>query len=271
MTEKTNRQMVEEEDNNDLFTEDADTDNEELNFADPDEGETKDDELLTDETKSEAEAPAKPANDKVKIKYMGTEEEIDLSDREALVTLLQKGKNYDSKLEELETLKNSEELAFVRNMAKEAGVKDTKAFMETVQKDLRNQRIQTRASKLMEEGMSEDHAMYTADLELKATEAKPQAEEVEEKPDASGFTELLTDYPETAQFKTLADFPDSVREAIQTGKNPVNAYQTYLIAKAKAEIEQVKNTESAKERDLGSMRSAKNDVKTNPFLEGLDS
>lgn len=259
----------------DLFSADEDAEtNDDLFTADEDsEGETNDD-ILSDDADTETETKEKPSGEKVKIKYLGAEEEIDLSDKDTLIPLLQKGRDYDKKLAEIEALKNSEEMAFIRNMAKEAGVADTKEFIKKVQTDLRNERIKTRVTELMDEGMGEEHARHTAELELKVAEVKPQTEVATEddgKGDVKAFVELFTEYPETAQFKTLEDFPEDVREAIKAGKNPVVAYQQHLLKETKAKIEEAKNLESAKQRDLGSLRSAKSDAVKNPFLEGLDT
>lgn len=265
--EQTNQSTISKEEN--LFA-DALTAND---SKDQQEGAEQTEDLSFDVADEKAvETPAKPASEKLKITYMGKEEEIDLSDTETVKTLLQKGKNYDTVLADREALKNSDEMKFLRKLADDAGVKDIKTFMETVQKDLRNQRIQSRAQELMDEGMAEEHALHTADLELKLTESKPQPEvkpEVEDKPDASPFVELLTEYPEVAQYKTLDEFPEAVRNAIKAGKSPLVAYQAFQNAKLKEELEAVKNREGAKQRDLGSMRSAKSDEAQDAFLTGL--
>jgi len=218
------------------------------------------------------EAEAKPALDsKLKIKYNGTEEEIDLAtQREEAIALIQKGKNYDHVLQERDALKDSEEIKFLRELAKEQGIEDTKEFMKKVRMDLDNIKIENRMRELVEEGMSDEHAKYTAELELKSKQATPQAKQ-EEKPDqgTQHFQELMTKYPETLKFKTLEDFPESVANAIREGEVPIVAYQAYLLEQAQqkqAKLEQVANN---RERDMGSLNSGSTEDKVDYFLSGL--
>ena len=251
-----------------FFGDEADTaDSDALDFSE--EPETKE-----EPTETDPDAEAKPAGEKVKIKFMGKEEEVDLSDKETLVTLLQKGKNYDNVHADLEALKNSDELTFLKQMAKDAGLPDSKSFIEKVKKDLENERIQSRAQELMDEGMSEEHAIHTAKLELQVKAGTPQPTKTadqEEAPDSKGFLELLEEYPEVAQFKTLDDYPEPVKEAILAGKPPIVAYQKHLLDEAKKANDIEKINQSAKQRDLGSMKNAKNAEADDPFLTGFNS
>lgn len=265
MEQQTNVPAIEQDDEMNFFGDEGDsTESDELDF-----NEGADEEPSKDEPAQDA----KPAGEKVKIKFMGKEEEIDLSDRETLVTLLQKGKNYDNVHADLESLKNSEDLNFLKQMAKEAGLPDTKSFIDKVKTDLENQRIQGRAQELMDEGMSEEHAIHTAKLEMQVKAGTPQPTKTaeQEAPDSKGFLELLEEYPEVAQFKTLDDYPEPVKEAILAGKPPIVAYQKHLLAEAKKANEIEKINQSAKQRDLGSMKNAKNAEPDDPFLTGLNS
>lgn len=224
-----------------------------------------------DETEGlETQPTTKPSVDsKLKIKYNGAEEEIDLAtQRDEVIALIQKGKNYDHLVKERDDLRNSEEIKFLNELAKEANV-DPKEFIKQVRKDRENLKIQTRKQELMDEGMSEQHALYTAQLELKAS-AMPQAEKAEPQADgAKGFLDLLTKYPETGKFKTLDDFPESVAKSIREGENPLVAYQQYLIDQKEADRLKLEQAQKNKERDLGSMKSGKEEEKDDPFISAL--
>ena len=213
---------------------------------------------------------AKPSvEQKLKIKFNGAEEEFDLvSQREEVIALIQKGKNYDHVVGERDLLKNSEELKFIDDMAKEMKV-DRSEFIKQVRKDLENQKIQARKQELMDEGMTEDHAIYTAKLELKANATPPQVAETVNTDGAKAFLDLLTKYPETSKFKTLEEFPESVAKSIKEGELPIVAYQQYLIDQKEADRVKLELAQKNKERDLGSMKSGKDEEKEDPFISAL--
>lgn len=205
--------------------------------------------------------------EKHKIKYNGKEEEYST---EELITLAQKGRNYDHVLKEKDELKNSDEMKMLSNLAKEAGMKDVKSFLDNLQSNLINLKLEERAKKLESEGIPLEHARRMADLEMKAeAKAVAEPEKQEDSPLVNQFTELFNEFPETKEFKTLEEYPDEVQKMIEEGKSPLVAYTKYITAQKDKEIELAKQNAEAKSRDTGSFKSGKQDTKEDDFLKGL--
>lgn len=223
--------------------------------------------------KQTAEPQSSAPTSKIKIKYNGVEEEYDpATQQDTIVELLQKGRNYDKVNADKEALANSEEIQFLREQAKEAGFKDTKEYLQKLRADLQQDAITKRAQQLEAEGYNPQHALYTAQLESKAKQGTPRQVDPNEafvQEMSNKFGELLAEYPETKQFKTLNDYPKPVIDMIQQGKTPLVAYQKYLLdtERSKAEIE-AQNQANAK-RDIGSLQSGKDDKAEDPFIAGL--
>lgn len=220
-------------------------------------------EAVETQTKGETQEVAKH-----KIKYNGKEEEYAI---EELITLAQKGRNYDHLLSERDALKNSEEMKALEEIATEAGVKDVKTLLTNLKENLVNMKLDDRAKKLEAEGMTPEHARRMAELELKA-EAKPK---VEAKPDPiepikEQFKELFKEFPETQDWEKVEDFPDEVQKMMAEGKSPLVAYTKYLKNKADEELRIAQQNKDASQRDTGSFKTGKSEEKKDDFLSGFD-
>jgi hypothetical protein len=212
------------------------------------------------------------APNKLKVKYNGTEQEFDLATQtEEVTALIQKGMNYDHVKGEVDSYKNSEEMTFLKQMATQAGMPDTKAFIQKLQKDIEIQETQARAQQLVAEGMSAKHAQYTAELEMKAKQVVAPPTPPPDMTDAlkTGFQELFSEYPDAQQFKTFGELPLEVQDAINAGKSPLVAYQRHLLAQKEAKQALDKHNQDVKSRDLGSMKTGQQIDTEDPFLAGL--
>jgi hypothetical protein len=203
---------------------------------------------------------------KHKIKYNGADEEYTLDD---LKMLAQKGRNYDHVLQERDSAKNSQEMQILADLAKNAGMKDVATFVKELQKNYLDMKIENRVRQLESEGLPTEHAKRMAELELKADSGK-QVQEQQAQPDegVDAFVELMSEFPETQEWKSLSDFPPEVRKMIDEGKKPIVAYTKYLAQKAEQEKAVALQNKQAIERDTGSFKSGKTE-KPDDFLAGL--
>lgn len=217
---------------------------------------------------AEVKDEAKDVQDveKHKIKYNGKEEEYSI---EELITLAQKGRNYDHVLGERDSLKNSEEMSILSKMAKDAGKKDVKEFLKDLSANIENVKLEERVKQLENEGMNPEHARRMAELEMKNT-AQPQADEASDiQPLVKQFEELFQEFPETQDWKELSDYPQEVQDLISDGKSPLVAYTKYLTKKAEDEKRVLEQNKQAQERDTGSFKTGKSETKDDDFLKGL--
>lgn len=233
-----------------------------------------DDAQESDAELESASAP-QPSTERIKVKYNGSEVEYDTnSQREEIATLIQKGMNYDHVLTERDSLKNSEEMAFLEEMAKKNGFENRKAFIEKVKADAIELEVNHRAEQLKAEGMSEQHALYTARLEQQTKRIEPpkaqvpaQAEPIEKL--TQGFKELIDEYPEVRNLKSINDLPPEVLSMIEAGKQPLFAYQKFLLDQTKSEAEKLKQFQNNQQRDLGTLKTGKGENSEDSFLSGL--
>lgn len=203
------------------------------------------------ETKAEGEAPQK-----IKIKYNGADEEYT---QEELITLAQKGRNYDPIKEKYEGLKNSEATKRLKELTEEGGFKSEDEFLDSLSKQKKQEKIDKRVAELEAEGMDTGHAQRMAELEL----SKPQ----EKKPNP--FEKLFQRFPETAQWNDINQFPEDVRKNIEEGDDPVIAYATYKAKVAEDEKAKVLAEIDASKRTAGSLQTTTKEVEEDEFLKGF--
>lgn len=226
----------------------------------------------TEDVEPASNEGTKQAPAKLKVKYNGAEQEFDLATQaEEVQALIQKGMNYDHVVGERDSIKNSEEMGFLKKMAEKAGLPDTKAFIQKLQKDMETQEIQARVSQLVSEGMLPKHAQQMAELEMKTKQvtAPPAPAPTMTDELKTGFQELFNEYPDAKQFKKFGDLPEEVQEAINGGKSPLVAYQKYLLAQATAKAGADAHNAMLKERDLGGVTTGQPVIKEDPFISGL--
>jgi len=225
-----------------------------------------DEEVEHDSTEPEVVEP-KVSNQKLKIKYNGAEEELDFeSQYDDIVSLVQKGKNYDHILSERDSLKNSPELEQLKDIANQVGVKDVSGLVAKLKQDIHEGKVNERVKELVDEELDESHAKRLAELELKVAtkeveqpkEPEPQEEELTNQKDM--FVELFNEYPELIKLK-YEDYPKDVIELIEQGKPPLVAYQKHLLEQSKQEQAKLQHQSDVKKRNVGSLKSSKAEEK----------
>jgi hypothetical protein len=245
-----------------------DVDVEDVDDEDNDQDDAPDNDDIDDESDI-APAPTKSSRKQLEIKYNGNKEVFDLeTQQDQVVELLQKGRNYDHVKTELDSLKNSEETKLIQDLAKEAGYPDVKSFLLKVNQDVEARKIEARVQELTAKGVPKDHAEYTAKLEIQSKQAVPPAKDDGIEPLKQSFQSLLAQYPETANYKSLSEFPPDVITAMNAGDSPLVAYQKHLLNKERVERAKLEHNAKVKDRDIGSMKSTK-DEEEDAFLAEL--
>ena len=203
------------------------------------------------------------------LKHNGKEIKASELSKDDLIANLQKGMNYDHILAERDQFKNAEELSIIRELAKEDG-KEIKQYLSDLKASRQQQKIETRAKELEAEGYKPEHALKTAEMEmkLKAVEPnKPSSTEAYQK----DFETLLTSFPEAKEFKEFNDFPDAVKKAITEGTSPVVAYAKYKVDQAEAQKLKLVQEADAKARTTPSLTDSQTKEDKDEFRTALFS
>lgn len=213
---------------------------------------------LTEETNTQS-------TQKEKIKYNGKDEEYTM---EELKNLAQMGRNYNKVLSERDSLKTSEELAYINELASEKGV-DTKTLVKELRESRNKEKLESRAKELEQsEGLNPQQALRMAELEFKANQPMKQ----DNPTDAiqKEFETLLKEFPETReQFKDFKDLPKPVQDAIVEGKSVTLAYAKHLVDESiKAKETALQELDAAK-RTPGSLNGGEQQTKKDDFLDGF--
>ena len=216
----------------------------EIKLSDPvNEGETK---------------PSATETDKVFRKVKFNKADVDVFEKD-VDTLLQKGLNHDHIKGELDTFKN---LGLSKADAEElkalAGDTPIKDFVKNLKEKEFNDKLNARASELKAEGLSDEHAMRMAKLELSQTQKQPE-KSPEQVLLEKGFAEMYKLFPETQNFTDLSQLPTKVVDMIREGITPSTAYSKYKLEEQarQAEIDkknllnQVQNEGSLSTEDAG--------------------
>lgn len=208
--------------------------------------------LIDDETGSPVEEgketkPTETTPKAFKLKYNGEEVEKTL---EEVITLSQKGMNYDKVESKLKSLETAEERQLLSEMAKDAGFKDITSYVKNLKETTYKEKLDKKINDYIEQGLPEEHAKRLAEVDLAS---KPK----EVDPIQKSFEELFQEFPdETKDFKELSDFPQEVQDMIGQGKSASVAYSKYLIKAAKeAQRTAAQNEDNAK-RDTGSLSTS---------------
>lgn len=201
------------------------------------------------------------------LKFNGKEIKASELSAEDLKAHIQKGMNYDHILAERDSLKNSEELSTIRDLAKEDG-KDVKTFLNELKNGRQQQKIEQRAKELEAEGYKPEHALKTAEMELKLKAVEPKQPSTEETYQKE-FETLLNTFPEAKEFKEFKDFPESVRTAISEGTPPLVAYAKYRLEQAEAEKQAILQEAEAKKRATPSLNESKEKEDNDEFRNAL--
>lgn len=207
----------------------------------------------------DAEQPSAP---KIHVKYMDTEK--DLSPEEAQ-TFAQKGMDYDRVRQKYDESKPVVDL--MKSLAEKSGMK-VPDFVSYIRQQAKQQ-----------EGMSESEAKNAVALEDREAEvSRKEAEQAErekmsaksnkeEKDRQAEFENFATKYPDVKP-ETI---PKSVWDAVSKGASPVEAYQDFLLVKAKADMEAAKQNAKNTVATAGSMQTAGSENKPHdPMDDGWD-
>ena len=195
---------------------------------------------------------------KYKIKYNGAEEELSL---EEMTTLAQKGKNYDKKASELDQIKNSDENKILLELARSEGFKDIPSYVKSLKDTTYKNKLDAKVNEYVEQGLSAEYAEKLAKVDLANT---PKVDD----PQVELFTELFTEYPETAGWDSLDKFPQEVAEQINAGKKPIVAYAKYVAEQAKIANSKAALEEANKLKDPGSLKTSDSSGE-DPFWQGF--
>lgn len=268
MLEETNQAQAEVVSTNELEFSSTDFSEAELKSGD---SEVATSESTESEPTKEGKQQSQASEEKFTVKYNGKEVELTKAE---LITNAQKGMNYDHVLQERDSLKNSDEMKALESIAKESGLKDVKTLIETLKTNLADIKLTERAKALEAEGMTPEHALKMAELELKAdakktAEPEPKDDTIEKLTDE--FRSLHDEFPETNEWKKLSDFPEEMQTLLNEGKSPLIAYTKYVQKKAEDEARIAKQNATAKDRDTGSFKSGKSEEKQDDFMSGFNS
>lgn len=192
------------------------------------------------------------------IKYNGQEMELPVSQ---LVTLAQKGMNYDHVYGELSRIKSSPELAVLERFAQQSGM-SREEYVRYLESEFENQQIQSQ----VQQGMSEPAARRMLALEAKERQrqALEQQERAKEEKTAQ-YLALANAYP------GLKELPAQVVQAIRNGEPPLAAYRAYENAQLRQELEAVKTNTRNQSKAMGSMSDSAATPPVSDFLSGWES
>ena len=229
-----------------------------------------------DNSKSEKEVDFKPLLDSLKFKY--NKEEVNVESIEELKNLVQKGMNYDKKLQELDNLQNSKLEKYARQKATELGI-TVDEYMDQVEqyeKDQQKAQEEARLEEMMNNGVPEDIAreviatsqlrkqLQAKENELKAREdaqAKEQAKNKE-------YEDFLKEFPDV----NPEDIPKEVFEDAEKSSLS-NAYLKWQLKEMKNKLSVAEQNEKNSKASVGGV------TETGPtnekhekdlFLQGFD-
>lgn len=185
-----------------------------------------------------------------KVKYMDEDVKIDSVDN--LITTYQKGLDYDRKVEKIKELESSEELTYLREKSKEAGMTPTeyvKAIKDFETKQQKEQE-ETEIAEMVENGIAETIARKVVETnriakELESEKLRIKAEQetlAQQKAKEAENDIFLQAYP-NIDIKTI---PNEVFKDAET-MGLLSAYTKYENSKLKQELEIAKkNQENSK-------------------------
>lgn len=218
--------------------------------AKEDEAEEKTEEEPENADDAQPEQKPKAENQRFKLKVNGEEIEVD---RDEVIALAQKGKDYDRVKTERDNLKTD---SATMNKLKAQG-----DFLEELAKssDMTVDQLMenTRARMLMNEheGMTEEEALkQVREKASKATEKKEseKAEATPEERRQAMFANFLQAYPDVK----AEDIPQEVWNDAGRTYDLVGAYQRHENRELRKEIETLRQNNKNKERSTGSTKSA---------------
>ena len=220
---------------------------------------------------AETEEPTteQPAEQTVKVKYNGEEKDVPMSE---VVTLAQKGLNYDKLQQRYEALRNSEELQLVNEFARQNNM-SVAQYVKFAKEQQHSTLVQTELSAIMEKDpeIDPDIAKELAEsrASAKASKEAQRAHDEELQP----WEEFVTSYPELGT--DVKKLPEDVQAAIANGETPVHAMRLHELSEARKQnaelqkqLEAEKKNKQNKQASTGSAKSS-GKAEKDPFLDGF--
>lgn len=263
----------------------------EADAADEDEEEESEDYDEADQpeaeesTQEQGEAQEKTEDTQLfKVKHLGQEIELTM---EQMIENAQKGLDYDRIRQDRDTLKSSRKMQLLEDLARDSGYDDVDAFVENFYENLEESRVIERAEQLSaERGIDFETAAEIAKMERENEKLKRTMQEAEkvkirnadqQKQAVNDFNALFAKFPEIKEQYTSYDkLPESFRQKVAQGEQPLLAWNNYLLElkdmelkQKEKELEIVKNNQKNKKRSVGSAKGAGQAKETDDFLKGL--
>lgn len=236
-------------------------------------------------TQEQGEAQEKTEDTQLfKVKHLGQEIELTM---EQMIENAQKGLDYDRIRQDRDTLKSSRKLQLLEDLAKDSGYDDVDAFVENFYENLEESRIIERAEEIAtKRGIDFETATELAKAERENEKLKQRMQEEEkakmknadqQKQAVNDFNALFAKFPEIKeQYTSFDKLPESFRQKISQGEQPLLAWNNYLLElkdmelkQKEKELETVKNNQKNKKRSTGSAKGAGQAKETDDFLKGL--
>ena len=194
------------------------------------------------EEEIEEETKEETVEENFELKYM---DEIKKVSKDELISLGQKGLNYDKVKNELENLKQyKDDILFINDLVEKSGLSKEEYF-NLIKNNIEKAEIDSRVKELTNSGVDEEVARYTANLEYenrtlketkKKAEIKKEQEEAKIKSLATEIESFKSLYPEVKKL------PKEVEEAVNQGKNLLTSYQDHLLKQQEMKIKQLEQT-----------------------------
>lgn len=219
-----------------------------------------------------------------KVKHLGQEIELTM---EQMIENAQKGLDYDRIRQDRDTLKSSRKLQLLEDLARDSGYDDVDAFVENFYENLEESRIIERAEEIAtKRGIDFETAAELAKAERENEKLKQRMQEEEkakaknadqQKQAVNDFNALFSKFPEIKEQYTSYDkLPESFRQKVAQGEQPLLAWNNYLLELKETELKQkeleletLKNNHKNKKRSTGSAKGAGQAKETDDFLKGL--
>lgn len=219
-----------------------------------------------------------------KVKHLGQEIELTM---EQMIENAQKGLDYDRIRQDRDTLKSSRKMQLLEDLARDSGYDDVDVFVENFYENLEESRVIERAEQLSaERGIDFETAAEIAKMERENEKLKKTMQEAEkvkaksadrQKQAVNDFNALFSKFPEIKeQYTSFDKLPESFRQKIIQGEQPLLAWNNYLLElkdmelkQKEKELETVKNNQKNKKRSTGSAKGAGQAKETDDFLKGL--
>lgn len=201
------------------------------------------------------------------LKFYGQEIKLPQSQ---VVTLAQKGMNYDKLVQERDALKNSREMSILQRYAEAAGM-EMPDYLDAMERQLEAQSIREQT----DAGMSEQQAREVVRLRQEQRQLKAaQKQQAEAQAQVARWSALLAEHPEL----TPQTCPPEVLQRVSSGEDPVSAYRAWEIADLRSKLaardaadKAAQAAEKNKQTAAGSAAGIGGDEKKDKFLAGFES